>query len=208
MTKQNMAEASNAASPSWGPDRSTYTMLAPATYPTFNSIVDNPSIGDERSFVRVGKVNPSKTVLGSKAELGLGDRCLVYIYVHNDASATFNDDEHDRAGIAHNVRVSASFPEKIGDGAAGRISAIVSAENSDPPSVWSGAVITTTAKELDLRYIEGSAKIQNDWGTNGTALPDAIFSKEGVLIGLDELDGIIPGCEEYHCVVTFVLEAV
>ena len=39
---------------SWGPqDRATFTWAAPATYPTFNSITDNPFIGDERNFVRI-----------------------------------------------------------------------------------------------------------------------------------------------------------
>ena len=33
----------------WGPERATFTMDNPATYPTFNSITDNPHISDERN---------------------------------------------------------------------------------------------------------------------------------------------------------------
>ena len=39
----------------WGPERTTFTMEKPATYPTFNSITNNPTIGDERDFVRWAK---------------------------------------------------------------------------------------------------------------------------------------------------------
>jgi hypothetical protein len=37
----------------WGPNRSTFTIDSPANYVTFNSITDNPNIGDERNFVGI-----------------------------------------------------------------------------------------------------------------------------------------------------------
>jgi hypothetical protein len=37
----------------YGPDRPTFTMANPATYVTFNSITDDPAVGDERNFFRV-----------------------------------------------------------------------------------------------------------------------------------------------------------
>ena len=37
----------------WGPERTTFTMKSPASYPTFNSITDNNEVGDERNFVRI-----------------------------------------------------------------------------------------------------------------------------------------------------------
>lgn len=191
----------------WGPDRKTYTMAAPAHYPIFNSITDNPTMGDERTFVRVGRVTPEKTKLETKVEIAPGDKVLVYIYIHNNASATFNDNEHNHIGIAHGVRVLASFTETINEGEAGRVSAIISSENAEPRSVWGGASILSTAKQLHLRYVDGSAKIYNDWKANGTALSSDLFSKNGALIGLDSLDGVIPGCEEYHCAVTLLLMA-
>ena len=38
-------------------------------------------------------------------------------------------------------------------------------------------------------------------------MPSSIFTEEGTLLGLNELNGVIPGCEEYHGVVTYVLQA-
>ena len=50
----------------WGPERATFTMENPASYPTFNSITDNPTIGDERDFVRVGEINADVTDLKTR----------------------------------------------------------------------------------------------------------------------------------------------
>lgn len=38
-------------------------------------------------------------------------------------------------------------------------------------------------------------------------MPSALFTEEGTAIGLNALNGVIPGCEEYHGVVTYVLQA-
>ena len=53
----------------WGPERATFTMEAPATYPVFNSITNNPTIGDERDFVRVGQINADVTDLKNEKEI-------------------------------------------------------------------------------------------------------------------------------------------
>src|SRR5664280_2316069 len=37
----------------WGPIRDTFTMEHPADHITFNSITNNPNIGDERNFVGI-----------------------------------------------------------------------------------------------------------------------------------------------------------
>ena len=40
----------------WGPDRQIFTCESLASYPVFNSIIDNPVLGDERTnFVQVGE---------------------------------------------------------------------------------------------------------------------------------------------------------
>ena len=38
----------------WGPERTTYTMESPAPSAVFNSITDNPTIGDERRVTHQG----------------------------------------------------------------------------------------------------------------------------------------------------------
>lgn len=191
----------------WGPERTTFTMESPATYPTFNSITNNPTIGDERDFVRVGEIDAEVTDLKNEVEVVPGRQYLVYIYYHNNASATFNDSAHNHSGVALNTRLATSFSTVLTSNDKGKITATVSASNANPGSVWDEAYLTTKTDKVLLHYVSGSAKIRNDWGTNGWVMPSNLFTEEGALLGLNALNGVIPGCEEYHGVVTYVLQA-
>lgn len=191
----------------WGPERETYTTAEPADHAVFNSITDNPAIGDERDFVRVGEINSEETALGNEVEVVPGKQYLVYIYYHNDASATYNDSAHDNVGIAVATRMASSFSSEVTPSERGTITATITADNANPKSVWDEAYLMTSSGKVSLNYVEGSAKIYNDWGTNDSVLPSSLFSEEGTALGCDELDGTIPGCEEYHGVVTYVLQA-
>ncbi|MBR3168903.1 DUF11 domain-containing protein [Candidatus Saccharibacteria bacterium] len=191
----------------WGPDRPTFTMEKPATYPTFNSIVDNPTIGDERDFVRVGQINADVTELSNEVEVVPGHQYLVYIYFHNNASATYNDAAHNHSGVAVATTMASSFSTVLTPGERATITGTITAKNSNPGSVWDEAYMTTKTPKVLLHYVTGSAKIYNDWKANGSIVPSSLFTKDGTLVGLNELNGVIPGCEEYHGVVTYVLQA-
>lgn len=191
----------------WGPERATFTMEKPATYPTFNSITNNPTIGDERDFVRVGEINADVTDLKDAVEVVPGRQYLVYIYFHNNASSTFNDSAHDHSGVAVRTSMASSFSTVLTPENKGKITATITAENSNPTSVWDEAYMTTNTTKVLMHYVSGSAKIYNDWGTNGTVMPSSLFTEEGTLLGLNALNGVIPGCEEYHGVVSYVLQA-
>lgn len=191
----------------WGPERATFTMENPATYPTFNSITNNPTIGDERDFVRVGEINSDVTNLGNEIEVVPGKQYLVYVYFHNNASSTYNDSAHNNVGVALNTRMATAFPTVLTPGQKGTISATITANNSNPTAVWDEAYMTTSFNKVLMRYVLGSAHIYNDWGTNGWVMPSNLFTEEGALLGLNALNGVIPGCEEYHGVVTYVLQA-
>ena len=191
----------------WGPDRPTFTMEEPATYPTFNSIKNNPTIGDERDFVRVGEINADVTDLKNEIEVVPGRQYLVYVYFHNNASATFNDAAHNYSGVAVRSHMSTSFSTVLTPDERGKITATITADNTNPLSVWDEAYMTTKTDKVFMRYVAGSAKIYNDWKTNGNIMPSTLFTEEGALLGLNSLNGIIPGCEEYHGVVSYVLQA-
>lgn len=207
LTAPLLAGTLSTAVSAWGPDRPTYTMESPATSATFNSITNNPTIGDERNFVRVGQIDADVTDLGNEVEVIPGHQYLVYVYYHNDASATFNDAAHHNVGVAFKTKMSTTFPVILNKGERGTVSATITAENTDPLSVWDEAYFTTNYDKLLLHYVEGSAKIYNDWGVNGSVLPISLFSEEGTFLGLNALNGVILGCEEYHGVVTYVVEA-
>lgn len=191
----------------WGPDRATFTMENPATYPTFNSITNNPTIGDERDFVRVGEIDAKVTDLKNEVTVVPGRQYLVYIYFHNNASATFNDSAHNNSGVALRTRMSSAFSTVLTPSSKGTISATITADNSNPGSVWDEAYMNTSTDKVLLHYVAGSAHIYNDWRANGSVMPSSLFTEEGTLLGLNALNGVIPGCEEYHGVVTYVLQA-
>lgn len=191
----------------WGPERATFTMESPATYPTFNSITNNPTIGDERDFVRVGEINAKVTDLKDEIVVSPGKQYLVYVYFHNNASATLNDSAHNNVGVALGTRMATTFSTVLTPAEKGTVFARITANNSNPEAVWDEAYMSTTTDKILLHYVLGSAKIYNDWKLNGSVMPSTLFTEEGALLGLNGLNGVIPGCEEYHGVVTYVLQA-
>ena len=199
----------------WGPERDTYTMENPADHPTFNSITNNDAysgaegfddfaIGDERDFVRIGEITPDGTVLKNTVEVRPGHQYLVFAYFHNDASASLNKS---KVGLALGTKMSSAFSKVVTPDSQGEVSATITSTTTTPAAVWDEAYMTSTERVM-MRYVAGSAKIfNNDYATNKETLSEALFTEEGTVLGLTGWNGIIPGCEEYHGVVTYVLQA-
>lgn len=186
----------------WGPARETFTMEVPASYPTFNSITNNPVLGDERNFVLVAEAG-ANGVFVDEIKIEAGKEYEVYIGYHNNAAANLNSTG---VGIAQQVRLSSQFPATVKPSQKGKISAIISASNTNPTEVWDEAYFTST-EEITLRYKEGSAKIYNSFATNGQVLSENLFSVTGTYLGVNKLDGLMPGCAEYSGRVIYTLVA-
>ncbi len=195
-----------------------------------NAINNVYSIGDERNFVRIGEiVHDGTTKLVDNIEIKPGKDYLVYIYYHNDADSIYNNPnnnpEHTRDGIALNTRMSSSFTKWLTPGMNGEVKATISytyGNLTDRLSVWDEAKITTNAEKVALEYVAGSAKMHNTGATNGDVLADeyvsetdgntyGFFTENGTGFGWnkDTTTGayFVPGCVEYHGVVTYVLRA-
>jgi len=176
----------------WGPDRATYTINSPADHVTFNSITDNPNVGDERNFV-VAK-DASNTADGGWSDnvnVQPGHEYIIRIYAHNNAASSLNL-------TAINTRVSASVPTTTGTTVP--VSGFVSADNATPKQVWDDANFTTgtNGQQFNLAYVPGSAEIWNNgYAKNGASLPDSIVTNSGALIGYNGPDGKVPGCFQY-----------
>lgn len=192
----------------WGPERPTFTNHDPAEYATFNSIIDNAAVGDERDFVRIVEKNTGNKYV-SDLELEAGKQYEVYIYYHNDASKTYNDAKYNYKGVARGVSVSTDFPSELAKGEVGMVSGKIKADNTEPRTVWDEAYVRAR-EAMTLHYVEGSAKIYNAGPVNGSVLSTKIFSEEGTLIGFSELRGMILGCDEYsgHIIYTIQTQAV
>ena len=181
-----------------GPDRKTFTMKEPADYVTFNSITDNPTLGDERNFVRVAEVG-ANGVFSDEVKIVPGKEYEVYIGYHNNAASSLNGTAAGGKGIALDVRISSQFPSTVSASKKGKVSAIISSSNATPKEVWDEAYFTTDSKaDVVLRYVENSATIYNGGKINGTKLGgETLFSENGIYIGYNSLSGKLPGCAEY-----------
>ena len=180
----------------WGPERPTYKFDQPADHAVFNSVTDNPVLGDERFFVRIEEKSSGRAYSGN-ITLEAGKQYEVYIYYHNNAAWELNRAEHKYKGVARNVRLIANFPTKLTAGERKHVSAIIRADNTDPEAVWARAYIIAK-EDMTLHYVTGSAKIYNDWKANGSVLSIKLFSSDGTFLGLDALNGVILGDQKLY----------
>lgn len=188
----------------WGPERPTYTNEQPADHATFNSITNNAAVGDERDFVRIEEKNSGRKY-SSEIILEAGKQYEVYIYYHNDASETYNDAAHNLVGVARDVRLASDFPKSLEANERGAVTGRITSSNAQPEAVWDEAYVT--AKEaMTLHYVTGSAKIYNQWKVNGSTLSTNLFSSTGTFIGLNELNGVILGCDKYSGQVVYTIQ--
>ncbi|MBC7869138.1 DUF11 domain-containing protein [Candidatus Saccharibacteria bacterium] len=177
----------------WGPIRPTYTIDSPADHITFNSITNNPNIGDERNFVGIresGTTNQwsdDMTVVKGKAY-------TVRMYVHNNAASSLNL-------VAENVTAKFNLPTTTSKSI--QVNGFLSASNATPTEVYDHAIFSST-ENFNLAYTSGSLKFENNsFGAAGTTLPESIFTSAGAKLGYDKLDGRIPGCFQFSGYVTF-----
>ena len=180
----------------WGPDRPTYTIENPADHITFNSITNNPNIGDERNFVGIREVG-STNVWYDTMNVQPGKEYYVRMYVHNNAASSLNL-------VATNVRAQFILPTNTAKSI--EVNGILTADNATPNKIWDQATFIS-GQDFNLAYVSGSLKYENNvFGSAGTALPESIFTSTGALLGYDKLDGRIPGCFQYAGYVTFIVK--
>lgn len=177
----------------WGPTRATYTIEQPAKVVTFNSITNNPNIGDERNFVGIRETGTTALWSDSKA-VEKGKTYTVRMYVHNNAAANLNL-------VAENVTAKFNLPTTTAKSI--QVNGFLNSSNATPTEVYDHAIFTAS-ENFNLAYVSGSLKYENNvFGAAGIALPESIFTSAGAKLGYDKLDGRIPGCFEYAGYVTF-----
>ncbi len=197
--------ASAVVETSWGPqDRPTYTWDSPADHVTFNSITNNPFLGDERNFVRVREAGVENTEV-DEITLQPGKEYTISIYYHNDASASLNASG---AGISRNTYLRSEFPSYLNAGEIAATTAFISASNAEPQTVWDTTYLKADTP-VYLTFVANSAVIHNNGTTDGTVLSgDALLGDQGVTLGhYDNMWGMVPGCNEYGGYVTYNIKA-
>jgi hypothetical protein len=168
----------------WGPDRPTVTGQQFTATAQMNSDRGNPHYGDERSLI-AAKDAANTAAGGWKNEVNVEDGAtyLIRMYVHNSADSA---PDH----TAHDVRLSANVPNctahKI------RIDGYITAADTFPTTVYA-TVVFQSDRLFNLTYKPGSARYYSNPHPNGIALTDDIVIKKGTPVGVEQMDGVVPG---------------
>lgn len=180
----------------WGPDRPTYTIAHPADHITFNSITDNPNIGDERNFVGI-RENGTTGQWQDTQNVEAGKEYVVRMYVHNNAASNLNL-------VAENVTAKFNLPTNTAKSI--QVNGFLDSSNATPTEVYDHATFAST-QDFNLAYVPGTLKFYNNvFGSTGTPISESAFTSAGAKLGYDKLDGKIPGCFQYAGYLTFIVK--
>jgi len=171
-------------------------MAHPADHITFNSITDNPNIGDERNFVGIRETG-TNNLWSDNITVQSGKQYTVRMYVHNNAASNLNL-------VAQNVTAKFNLPTTTGKSL--QVNGFLDSTNATPTEVYDHAIFSS-ASDFNLSYVSGSLKYENNsFGPTGIALPASIFTSTGAKLGYTALDGKIPGCIQYAGYVSFTVK--
>lgn len=186
----------------WGPSRPTFTYEHPAPYVTFNSITNNPKVGDERNFVRVREAGVGNYT--ENATLQAGKSYEVMVYYHNNASSGLNASG---TGIAKDVLLRMQMSASVAAKGKTDVAGFITSSNAKPKEVYDTATLNNpTAGQMNLSFVAGSAKVTSNGAVNGATLPDSVFTS-GAKLGYDSLNGTLKGCNEFAGYVIFKIKA-
>ena len=177
----------------WGPSRPTYTMAKPADHVTFDSITDNPNIGDERNFVGIRETGTTAN-WSDNMTVQSGKEYTVRLYVHNNAASNLNL-------IAKDVTAIVNLPTTTGKSIT--VDGFIDSSNASPKEVYDSATFNS-GTDFNLAYVKGSLIYENNVKT--FTLPESIFTSAGAKLGYTSMDGNIPGCEQYAGYVSFTVK--
>jgi hypothetical protein len=174
----------------WGPDRPTFTWANPAPYVTFDSITDNPTVGDERKFFGVADVNATQYT--KTVQVQDNEEVSLRAYFHNDANQNLNL-------VATNTHVVMRLPGSTSNSTQ-TAKAYIIADNAKPVAV-ADTVDLTGSSPFTITYEPGTAQLWNNV-FRGAQLSDNIVTDNGALIGYNAIDGKVPGCSQFSGYVT------
>lgn len=176
--------------------------------PAFNVFTGTPSVGDESDFLR-GKVETASGYVNNVEDAcATGTRFSLRVYVHNAAADNLNNGGNG-PGVAKDTKVRVALPNATASKF--DVASVITASNAS--SVSDGMTIDCKGKNVDLKYVTGTAKQFVKVVTEGpnvhaggtTALADTIVTT-GALVGTDTPNGDVWGCWDQRVWVTLVVE--
>ena len=111
--------------------------------------------------------------------------------------------------VAENVKAYVTLPTTTGKSVT--VTGTINSTNAKPNKVWDETIFKSkNGEDFNLAYVPNTAAYYNQDKNNNIRtfkLSDDIFTNKGVLLGYDQMDGKIPGCNQYAGYVTFHVKA-
>lgn len=169
----------------WWPQRPTYQSGSAPAFNSFNVVRDQTEIGDERAFVGIkDAANQNAGGWSSHVEMKPGHTYLLRLTVHNAAPKT---------QVATGVTAQVALPTCAGH--AIQIGGWVKSGDSFPDSVNATAMIWSR-NTFNIAFDADSARYYTTKSPPGgfhIVGETALLAGSGALLGVDRLDGRIPG---------------
>ncbi|GAA0993499.1 hypothetical protein GCM10009563_09530 [Subtercola frigoramans] len=165
----------------WGPERPIYTDAVAPAYALFDSVRDDPNVGDERSLY----VIKDASEVGSEQwqthmDVQAGHTYLMRIFVRNDST--------DPNAMARNTRISVNLPTCTGTSI--QTTGYLSSNDTFPLKVYGGVALSAD-QPFNLAYVAGSASMYNNSINSPFAITsDDFLASTGQQLGFDKLDGV------------------
>lgn len=178
---------------------SDHGRCGPTDGPVFNSFINTPSYGDERSFFDARRSDQTSTgsfrnLLPDATE---GSQLLVLrIYINNNANEGFG-----YKTTAQDTRVRVALPTATAP--ALRAIAYISASNASPNTVEDTVDLTST-EPFRIQYVPGSAELFTGTDSRGP-LPDEIVTRGALVTNMDT-DGLFAAGFDRDAVVQLRLQ--
>lgn len=160
--------------------RPTFTVDSPPDYHVLNSITDNPTIGDEREFIRIYDDEGNEYI--DEITLEPNKIYEARIYYHNNYTNSAN--------CIDNARCSAVLPESVSRNSITLFHCKLTCTATFPaPESYEDSIRLHADQDVSLRYISGSAN-NHYYSSNGKeSLPfleaNQLFEAEGAKIGCE-----------------------
>lgn len=180
----------------------------------FNSISDSV-IGNEKNFLGVREDDGKHTGLGNvwhsnRIAVEDGETYIIRLYIHNNNPTG-------AYAIAKDVRAAISLPCIAGKQI--RVTGFIESSNANPNKYWADVVFYSNEAAFRLKYIFGSAILENNVFGKYTRISDypnikvsddivTRASSGGILVNYNTLDGSIPGGYQYACYISIRIRVV
>jgi hypothetical protein len=176
--------------------------------PVFDSFINTPYYGDERSFLQY----PVATDIANGApEITLrvyidndANPSTDCVPAHRDANGTCRQIDYEAIGIAHHTRIRITLPNqaKVSE----ILSVAISITAGEVPEVVRNSAEIEADREISVSYVPGSAiEYNNGPFKHGVQLPDSIVTPRGAPVGYSALERGFPGGFKYAATVVIRL---